>query len=79
MPGGVGAARWICVGRVAGHNCEILHLRVEMEKSLPIGWGVLGMRGDLVSAEKAVGQMQYFGPRDKAVKLSGIGDVLLTR
>lgn len=72
-------AQWICLGRVAGHNCEILPLRIEMEQSLPLGCGVLGMRGDLVCAKQAIGQMQYFGPREKVVKLSGNGDVLLMR
>ncbi len=72
-------ARWICVGRVAGHNCEILHLRVEMEKSLPIGWGFLGIRGETVCDGIAIGPLQYFAPRWQNFPFICRGDVLLIR
>ncbi len=72
-------ARWICLGRVAEHNCEILPLSAEDNQPLPIGWGVLGIRGEAVCDGVAIGALQYFGPREQIFPLICKGDALLIR
>lgn len=72
-------ARWICLGRVVGRDCEILPLLAKGDQQVPIGWGVLGIRGEAVCDGIAIGPLQYLGPRGKNVRLICKGDVVLIR
>ncbi|MFN5758533.1 MAG: hypothetical protein ACK440_02930 [Sphingomonadaceae bacterium] len=74
---GAQGARWICLGRVAGRDCEIQPFCAEGEQRLPVGWGALCMRGRLVCAGKSIGQMQFFGPKETTVPILGNADALL--
>lgn len=72
-------ARWICLGRVVGRDCEILPLSAETNQLLPIGWGVLGIRGKAICDGVVIGPLQYFGPREQISPLIYKGDALLIR
>lgn len=50
-------ARWICLGRLPERECQILPLSADGSQPLPIGWGVLGIRGEAVCDGIVVGPL----------------------
>lgn len=72
-------ARWICVARVEGSECEIHEKSVQGQISMPAGWGMIGTRGALSCDGLVVGPLSYFRPRHADLYVKGVGSALLIR
>lgn len=70
-------ARWICLGRVDGVECRIRHQAVHGLLTLPRGWGMIGVRGNINFDNRPLSRLGYLSPKNIDLCIQGRGDILL--